>query len=68
MDPLSLIPRYDDRCAFCGQLIVPDAEAVLVHDCEETAQWWHMRCRDMLIPTLIGESDSPARDADDPSR
>jgi hypothetical protein len=52
----SLIPRAGDRCSFCGHAILAVADAVLVPDDLGAAAWWHMQCRDIVIPLLLRKS------------
>lgn len=58
----SLIPGRDDRCSFCGGVMLATLEAVLVPDDLGTAAWWHMRCRDAVLPLLAGERGADTDD------
>lgn len=58
----TLMPREHDRCRYCGQIMGGGEEAVLVSDALGAAHWWHMGCRDLVIPTLLGRDDDDALD------
>jgi hypothetical protein len=52
MQQLWTVPEPDDRCALCGGPILPNPQYVLTFDAEGERLWWHMACRDVMIPVL----------------
>jgi hypothetical protein len=58
-----LIPEDTARCLFCGRVILRAREAVLVPDGRGRAQWWHMPCRDIVMPLILREMATAAEDA-----
>ena len=57
MDLSLLIPTADDFCVFCGCPILKFPDAVLVPDGLGGDAWWHMTCRDIVIPFLQFRAD-----------
>lgn len=50
-------PTSSDRCALCELSILPTTHYVHTYDELGRAQWWHMTCRDRMIPFLLVERD-----------
>ena len=54
------LPAPDEAatCALCNLAIYPSTEYVLTWDDDGRELWWHMDCRDRVIPLLLVELDS----------
>ena len=61
MDTLLPRPTTDDRCALCNLPVLPGAQYVLTYDDAGDMLWWHMACRDVMIPLLLGDLDYKVR-------
>jgi hypothetical protein len=50
-------PNSTDRCAISDLPILPSADYVQTYDELGRTPWWHMTCRDRMIPYLLAEHD-----------
>ena len=55
MDYFLPSPSSTDRCVVCDLPILPNREYVHTYDGLGRACWWHMACRDRMIPFLLPE-------------
>jgi hypothetical protein len=66
MDYFLPSPSSTDRCALCDLLILPGSYYVHTYDELGRAQWWHMTCRDRMLPFLLPErEEASGREEDD---
>jgi hypothetical protein len=56
-------PQDHDTCALCNRVVDQSTDYVLTWDEAGNTLWWHMTCRDRMIPVLLAERDEvDARD------
>ena len=61
-------PGDNDTCALCNLVIDPSTDSVLTWDDGGNPLWWHMTCRDRMIPFLLPQRDEVNGGKDDDLR